>query len=516
MLKFFAAHRIGTLITIAVLLIGSIAAYASFTRKQTYNLIEVTQGDISQEVIVTGTTTPVDKLDLAFQRTGRISRVLNDVGSVVSHGSVLVELDSTELAASLSEAEANAQAQAAKLDELLKGTRPEDIQITRTNLAKAQQDLTNEYNGVTQTLSDAYAKTNDAVRNQLTALFTNGDGTNPQFTFPVSDSQAQIDAQSGRVAANTELSAWKDELTALNSPSSTSTPEGTITKAQGHLAKILIFLNRTMDAVVSSPSSLASTYKTNVTTALSAVNASILALNTKSQNIASEKIAVNQAQNNLNLDLAGATPETINADRAQLAQAEASVAVVRAQLDETILRSPIAGTVTKMDGKVGEVVSANVVIASIISQDKFEIDSNIPEVDIGKIAVGNTTTVTFDAFPDETFSGKVIKIDPAETVIDGVVNFKTTVILDHPDSRLKSGLTANLSIETQRKSGVLILPQEALVEKKEGTFVKKYENGTITEYPVTIGIRDANGKAEIISGVSLGEKVVNIGLKAAQ
>ena len=168
-----------------------------------------------------------------------------------------------------------------------------------------------------------------------------------------------------------------------------------------------------------------------------------------------------------------------------------------------------------MDGKIGEVISANTIIASVISKDKFQIDANIPEIDIGKISLGDNVSITFDAFPEEMFSGKVIKIDPAETIIDGVVNFKTVIGLDNVDERLKSGLTANLSIETDRKNDVLILPQEALMEKKQGTFVQKYENGALKEYPVAVGLRDKNGSVEIISGVTLGENVVNIGRKSA-
>ena len=97
-----------------------------------------------------------------------------------------------------------------------------------------------------------------------------------------------------------------------------------------------------------------------------------------------------------------------------------------------------------------------------------------------------------------------------------MVNFKTVVGIETPTDILKSGLTANLSIETERRENVLMLPQEALIEKKQGTFVKKYENGDVKEYPVTIGIRDKNGNVEILSGIATGEQVVNIGLRTAK
>ncbi len=515
-LKTFFKSKLGIAAVAVVVLVAGGIAFSKFRGGAPLTMVEVQKGSISQEVIVTGKITPVDKLDLAFEMTGKISRIRANEGDDVQPGQILIELDSSELRASLAEAVANAQAQKAKLDELVRGTRPEDIQIAKTNLLKAEQDLANEYGSVTQILNDAYAKTDDAVRNQLSALFTDADGIYPQLTFPVSNPQAQIDSQSGRIIAGAELNAWKSELAGLTSQSSSDELESAAAHALSHLQKILTFLNRTMDAIVSSPSAVASTYKTNVTTARSAVNTAISDINGEIQNIASGKIAIDQQKNELALQLAGSTPEDIHAQEAQLAQAEASVAVAQARVNQTVLRSPIAGVVAKMDGKTGEVVSPNAVLASVISKNKFEIDANIPEVDIGKISLGDAVSITFDAFPEETFSGKVIKIDPAETVIDGVVNFKTVIGLDAPDGRLKSGLTANLSIETDRKNDVLILPQEALTEKKQGTFVQKYEHGTVTEYPVTVGLRDKNGNVEIVSGVTLGESVVNVGRKAAQ
>jgi HlyD family secretion protein len=157
-----------------------------------------------------------------------------------------------------------------------------------------------------------------------------------------------------------------------------------------------------------------------------------------------------------------------------------------------------------------------VIIASVISDKKFHIEANIPEVDIGKIAVGNPVSITFDAFPDETFTGSVAKIDPAETIVDGVVNFKTTVAIESPDARLKSGLTANLSIETVKKTGVPILPQSAITETREGTFVKRYENGVFVDREIKTGIRDKNGNIEIVSGVSEGDQVQNVGLRTSK
>ncbi len=504
---------------VVVLAAGGVIYHYAFGNKSAPTLISAARGDISEEVIVTGNTTPVSDINLGFQTAGRIAVVHVDVGEKVTVGEALAELDASQLKAQVRQAQASVDAAQAKLDSLKKGTRPENIQITQTAIAKAKQDLANDYNGVVAILDDAYAKANDAVRNQVNALFTNADMINPQLTFPVADSQIQINAQSGRVLVGGELNAWKNELSGFNTMTADASPDAldnAIKNAASHLNVTLNFLNTLMNALVNSPNLSAATltaYKTSVTTAASETSVAITNVNNVSQAIASQKIVVKQNQDQLALELAGTTQEDIRAQEAAVAQARANVAVVETQLAETVIRSPINGTVTKQGAKVGEIASPNTILVSVVSLDNLEIDSNVPEVDIGKISAGNPVNITLDAFPGETFTGKVTKIDPAETVIGGVVNFKVTINFDKIDQRFKSGLTANLTIKAKKKTGVLILPAVAIIQNDSGAFVKKYENGAAREVPVTLGVRDQSGRVEIVSGVSEGEKVVNVGLK---
>jgi multidrug efflux pump subunit AcrA (membrane-fusion protein) len=121
--------------------------------------------------------------------------------------------------------------------------------------------------------------------------------------------------------------------------------------------------------------------------------------------------------------------------------------------------------------------------------------------------------MTFDAFPGETFAGKVFYIDPAQTIESGVVDYLVKTSFNTPDSRIKSGLTANLTINTQTDNNVLILPQFAIVQNVSGTYVDVLQNGTEAQIPVTLGIRDQSGNVEIASGVTEGQQVINVGLK---
>jgi RND family efflux transporter MFP subunit len=480
--------------------------------------IEVKRGTISQEVEVTGKVSPAQELSLAFEKAGRVISVRNDVGEKVFAGESLVVLEQADLLAQLAQAKASAAAEQANLEDLASGSRPEEIRIKQTAVSQAEQDLQNTYKSVLQTLESGYVNGNDAVRKQTIGMFSNEETINPQLTFSTYDLQAQTDASNLRYVAGYELSVWRKELDALYSSTSHDSLDLALQNSTKHLLKIQTFLNRTSDALVKAinlSETTASAYKTSLTTGMGQVNTAISNISSSQQTISSKELAVQAAQDSLNLAMAGATKEQIDAQRARVDAANANVMNVEAQLDKTVLRAPINGIVTKQDAKVGQIVSPNVQLVGIISEDKYQIDVNIPEVDISKVALGNPVSITLDAIPRETFKGKVISIDPAETVVDGAVNFKVKIAFENNDPRIKSGFTANLTISTLVKENVLFLPQFAILQNDQGIFVKKINDKELIQTAITTGIKGRDGSVEVLSGVSEGDKVANVGLKTA-
>lgn len=201
----------------------------------------------------------------------------------------------------------------------------------------------------------------------------------------------------------------------------------------------------------------------------------------------------------------------ILSQQAQIKQAEANVENYQAQIAKTIIRAPISGTVTKQDAKVGEIVSANTPLVFLISTSQFEIEANIPEADIAKVKLGNAAKVTLDAYgSDVSFDVKVVAIDPAETIIDGVATYKTTfqfIDIDK-DERVKSGMTANIDISTEKRENVIVIPQRAVITKNGDKIVRVLNNETPKEVKVKTGLRGSDGNIEIIEGVSEGDKVI--------
>ncbi len=210
------------------------------------------------------------------------------------------------------------------------------------------------------------------------------------------------------------------------------------------------------------------------------------------------------------MDLAGSTPEDIAAQEAQVEQAEGKVQLTRAQIGKTVLRSPIKGTVTKQDAKIGEIAAASTPLVSVISANHLEMEADIPEADIAKVKVGDSASVTLDAYgPEVIFEAKVIKIDPGETIIEGVATYHTTFEFLKDDNRVKPGMTANIDILTNKHENIIVIPQRAVTARNSERYVLLDKgNGKTEEKEVKVGLRGFDGNIEIVSGLQEGEKVI--------
>jgi HlyD family secretion protein len=506
---------LGVVAAAIIIIVGSF--YIASRRGNSATSIQVIRGTIVQDVTVTGKTKSAQDVNLAFERSGRIIRVAASIGDRVVTGQILAVIDQSALAAELLQNQASIQGEQAKLDQLKRGTRPEEIKIQEAKVANAVASVADAKNSLADVIQESFTKSDDAVRNKVDQFLTNGRTSSPQINFQMSDPALELTIKQGRVSIENTLNAWsplllrgayeKDELN-INAKI-----------AEGNLRQIRSFLDATSLALSSlgpTPTITQTTingWKSDVSTARTNINTAISNLATAEEKLRSAESDLTIAENELALDRAGSTIEDIAAQEATLRQVQAKVAATEAELAKTILRSPINGIVTKQDAKVGEIIPANTPLVSVISESDYEIEANVPEVDIGKLALGNPVAITLDAFPNESFHGRVVHIDPAETIIDGVVNFKVTILFDNSDPRMKSGLTANLSIETLKKENVLVVRQFAVIENDQGTFVRKLIDGKETDIPITIGIRGEDGNVEIISGLQEGDTVLNIGIK---
>jgi multidrug efflux pump subunit AcrA (membrane-fusion protein) len=440
-----------------------------------FETVAVVKGSISEEVSATGSVKPLNSVDLAFEKSGRIIAVNADVGDKVYVGEPIVLLDKAGLEAQLAKAEA-------------------DLATQNAALNKAQLDLTNDYNDVVNILNDAYAKSDDAVRTKTSSLFTGSQNSSYQLTFNSCDVQAEIDAESLRLESGDEIAEWKNELANLSSGSSQNDLMQALKNAENHLGIFKRFLERTNDnltAVCVISNSAYDAARLNITTARTNVNTALTNVTGQKQTITAQEA-----------DIASLS--------AGIKSYEASIDNIKAQITEMTIYAPIYGVVAVQNAKVGEIASAGGTMTSIISANRFEVEANVAEADIAKIKVGDGAAITLDAYGnDVVFDAKVSFIDPAETMIEGVATYKTKFQFVKNDERIKSGMTANITIFTARRDDVLVIPQRAVTTKDgEKTVMIDLGGGKSEERKIQAGLRGANGNVEVTGGLNEGDRVI--------
>lgn len=538
------------IVSIAIIAIGY-GIYKN-TRPQIYPTVPVGRGNITEEVNITGKVKPAQNLDIAFEKGGRVSRIRVKVGDAVQAGQEVMQLDNADLYAQIAQARANVRSQETKLEQLTIGARPEDLAISqarvdnaKSSLADAQRnlsnitekatvDLANIYSSVPDTLTDAYTKSDDAIRNQVDNLFLNDETDRPTLSFTSFTSQSKINAEANRVRSTAGLNIFSKDITLARAASGdVTTLDLVLENAKTHLDIFLGLFNDLQD-VVNSPNSLdtttLNTYKTAVSTARNSIVTALTNVNKQRQSIAAQKStnqnaisnarasittaqsALDQAERELTLKIAGASMQDIAYQKSQLENARANADYYQAQIDKTILKAPFAGTVTKITPTIGDIVSPNVPTISVIGSGKFLIESYVAEADIAKIKPGNTAKVTLDAYgSDVHFDARIILIDLSATTLEGVATYKTTFEFIQEDSRILSGLTANIDVLSRERTDVLYVPTRNIITKEGRKYVQILANATkgiVKEVEVTTGLRGSDGRTEILSGVKEGDSIV--------
>ncbi len=156
----------------------------------------------------------------------------------------------------------------------------------------------------------------------------------------------------------------------------------------------------------------------------------------------------------------------LKADEQRLSQAQASLDQAKVNLEHTVITSPIAGTIISRSVDKGQTVAASFSSPTLftIGEDltKMQVATNIDEADVGKIRTGMEATFTVDAYPNDTFVGKISQVRLASTIVQNVVTYNAMIDVSNPQLKLFPGMTANVKILIDKASGVLKIPNAAL------------------------------------------------------
>ncbi|HEX2697847.1 MAG TPA: efflux RND transporter periplasmic adaptor subunit [Anaerolineales bacterium] len=442
-------------------------AHASSTSKQsTLQTATARIGDITLSASGTGTLQPADQIELGFGTSGKLTKLNVKVGDTVKEGDLLAELDNTSQQIQYQQAKRS-------LAEL----------VSTAAIAQAQEDLANAMSDV------------DTTKNTLVYLIS------PDVFYweqKVADQQKAVDQL--KVEAGSKPTSDEQK------------------KIDDAVARLKYF----QDSLAGSKLRYEKTYVPNNFTVIerdpTTHQSKKVVEEPTEASIASAEAAYTVAQASVQeaqwyLDALNGKEVPDNATGANLTALETAqldLKSAEAELSATQIYAPLSGTVMSVDAQLGDTVSSSVIMV-VADLSKLYLKTYVDESDYSMFKVGNEASIVFDALPDQTFTGKVIEVDPQLDTSSGSAVVSGLVQLDPTDADLLMGMGASVEIVAGQTQNAVIIPVDALHEYAPGKYsVFIVQNGKLTVRNVEVGLKDLVN-AEIKSGLEAGE-VVSTGI----
>ncbi len=475
----------GAVVLVVVLVLGihvvSQGAPATDAPVQTPHVHIVSIADLSATagpLPVTGKVTSLSQATILAQSAGEVTSLLHALGDRVSAGGEIAELENSSQRAALLQAQGAfdaAQVQLAKTS----GT---SATISGINSAQATQSLANAQNSAETSLQSAYAALDDAVHTKSDALFSGSRTTTPKLIITIPDSQLVMTLQNERV--DLELLLGKAQV--LANPSSNDAVAANVVALTAQAQTVQTFLNNLVSAVNKAiptnetPAGAIAGYQASISAARTEVVGAIAGL-------VAAKSALDQAGSGAASASNSATSAATNdiaASRASLKQAQGALNAAEANLEKTILRSPISGTIVSLPISRGDYVSMNAQAAVVSNPSALEIDAYVTPDDAKTIVVGGKATI------DQKVAGVVVSVAPA---LDPTTNkILVKIGITGNEQVLTDGDTVSVAINrtvaTQSTADAsTIIPITAVKITPEGPVVFTVAGETLVAHKITLG-----------------------------
>jgi membrane fusion protein, multidrug efflux system len=203
-----------------------------------------------------------------------------------------------------------------------------------------------------------------------------------------------------------------------------------------------------------------------------------------------------------------ATAQSADEAASNLAVSTAATELARVQLEKTRIVAPFSGIVGLRHVSVGEYITAGQALVNLEAIDPVKADFRVPEKFLPAIRVGQTIRIKLDAFPDDSFDGKIYAIDPRLDVAGR--SLLVRALVPNHDQRLRPGLFARVTVLLQLKEDALTVPEAAIVPQGDSQYVFKIVDGKVKLTKVMTGTR-REGRVEIVDGLAAGDQVVTAG-----
>jgi len=205
------------------------------------------------------------------------------------------------------------------------------------------------------------------------------------------------------------------------------------------------------------------------------------------------------------------TSNTVDLAQAAVDAARAQLELARIALNDTTIRAPIAGVVSKRHAQAGEKLSPDSPVFSIVDLKQLTLDAQVPASDIPRIKVGQEVQFKVDGFGERNFAGKVLRINPAAEA--GSRAMLVYIGVDNPDGVLRAGMFAKGMVTTEKTAARPLLPLLGVHQDHGRDVVYRIEGGKIVAQPVKLGLRNEDdGLVEAVDGIAAGSTVLSVKL----
>jgi len=543
--------RKSIIITLIGILIIAGVSYQFFFRKTEpdFSVAEAKKTNITEEVSVTGSLVPLKRADIETEVQGKVEEVAVEISDKIEEGDLLIKLNQNNAKIQLKKSRANLNStkeQISLLETKLKNAKKDLEQVKETTadtVAEAQVNLEakkQNLKDVKETEANETKQVYEDGRSALDSnLLTNKNAllelkTIQQDYFNGAD-QISLKVKDKLEAAENDQEEAKELIDGANSTKQRSATQDALNSLKTALKTTKEALRYTRDEACENPyyeNQLASdikstldTQKSNIETAISKITeaqqtiesqeiSSRKNINTAESQLSSAEASLEQAKTQRNQKITQAESKIeelqheLKLQESKKESAESDLEEARQNLEDTTIRAPFDGTVTKVNIEEGETAKPNSVIATIIPEENYKIEADVSEVNIASIDQGDPVNIDFDAFPNKEYQGKVSKIHPAEIIKEGVIYYRIEVLMNNYPNKLKPGFTANLDVITGQKENVVTVPYIAVKEDDQGKYVQMAQDHEVGEKRrVKTGL-EGNTEVEVTEGLKAGEKVI--------
>ena len=220
----------------------------------------------------------------------------------------------------------------------------------------------------------------------------------------------------------------------------------------------------------------------------------------------SAKNSYKSAQKSLEMAEEGPTKEQIKTQRAKVNQAQAQLETAKLNLDKTKITAPFTGIIDEVNTEEGEMVGTQPVV-SMVDLSTIEIQTYVSEKNINKLELKQQVDIDFNALENK-LKGRIKNISPSLNQREQ--GFPIEIQVNNGGNLIKSGMYAEIRIETERSSGNLVIPKQSLLRENGTAYVFVVQDNKAIKQEVTTGLTTAD-KVEILTGIKSGDKVITVG-----